>query len=78
MRQYKGTIVKCAAMTPEQAEALKVHLDEIAKILYAEAESSEPEALNSLEGSVFWAEVPLPPESAVAAVLSAHERECLL
>ncbi len=37
-------------MTPEQAEALKVHLDEIAKILYAEAESSEPEALNSLEG----------------------------
>jgi len=37
-------------MTPEQAEALKVHLDKIAKILYAEAESSQPEALNSLEG----------------------------
>ncbi len=34
-------------MTPVQAQALKVHLEAIAQILYAE---SDPEAMKTLEG----------------------------
>ncbi|MEP0874178.1 hypothetical protein NDA01_31270 [Trichocoleus desertorum AS-A10] len=34
-------------MTPAQAQALKVHLEAIAQILYAE---SDPEAMKTLEG----------------------------
>ncbi len=35
------------AMTPEQEQALKVHLQAIAQILY---DNSEPEAMKTLEG----------------------------
>ena len=37
----------CEAMTPEQEQALKVHLKAIAQILYDE---SDPEAMRTLEG----------------------------